>query len=89
MDQKIFDLNNLKTFQVSGNTGNEPGGMQAYIDRFQAYMAELTAIKPRDYTDDRKKRLLLINVSQASGIAHLVQKCRDNETCHLTNVQHI
>jgi hypothetical protein len=71
--EQLEALSNIKY------TGNEPGGMQAYIDRFQAYMAELTAIKPNDYNDDRKKRLLLINIRQAQGVAHLVQKCRDNE----------
>ena len=56
----------------------EPGGMAGYIDKFQAYVAELETMIPKDYTEARKKRLLLTNIREAEGVAHLIQKCRDD-----------
>ena len=55
------------------------GGMASYIDQFQAYVGELETIAPEEYTDSRKKRLLLANIRDAEGVAHLIQKCRDDE----------
>ena len=52
--------------------------MSCFIDKFQAYMAEIEAINPDEYLNTRKKRLLLANMKTASGVAHLIQKCRDN-----------
>ena len=43
-------------------SAREPGGMAAYIDKFQAYIAELETMIPADYTNARKKRLLLTNI---------------------------
>ena len=40
----------------------KPGGMAGYIDKFQAYIAELETMIPADYTNARKKTLLLTNI---------------------------
>ena len=53
--------------------------MVKFIDDLQSYIVDIEAIAPGDYTDDRKKRLLLSNVQPAPGISHLIQKYRDNE----------
>ena len=58
-------------------SSTEPGGMFAYIDKFQAIVAELEVIDPTGYTDRQKKMTLLTNIRHAEGISHLVQKCRD------------
>ena len=42
--------------------------MVKFIDDFQSYIAEIEAIAPGDYTDDRKKRLLLSNIQPAPEI---------------------
>ena len=52
--------------------------MSAYIDKFQAYVAELETMAPGDYSNGRKKMLLLNNIKSASGIQHLIQNCRDD-----------
>ena len=67
-------------------TNNTPGGLGSYIDHFQAHIGELETIVPNEYTDAKKKRLLLSNIREADGVAHLLQKCRDDpsmslETC--------
>ena len=54
--------------------------MATFIDRFQATMAELEAISPDDYSDSRKKRMLLTSIKTASGVAHLIQTCRDKRS---------
>src|SRR6476620_11095014 len=59
---------------------NNSGGLGAYIDQFQANIGELETIIPRDYNDDKKKRLLLLSIREADGVAHLIQKCRDDTT---------
>ena len=58
---------------------SDPGGMSCYIDKFQYLMAELETINPIEYTDYRKKRTLLSNIRHAEGVAHLIQKCRDDK----------
>jgi hypothetical protein len=55
------------------------GGLVAYLDSFQAQVAELITIDPGEYLDYRLKRLLLGNVQSIEGIQHLVQNCRDND----------
>ena len=55
---------------------NSPGGLiSAYIEQHQTLMAELNIIAPKEYTDDRKQRLLLKNVRRAPGMAHLTHHC--------------
>ena len=53
--------------------------MAAYIDQFQAYIGELDTIAPMEYSDSKKKRMLLANIRDAEGVAHLVQRCRDDD----------
>jgi hypothetical protein len=60
-------------------SSSDPGGMATYIDKFQAYIAELETINPMEYSDYRKKRTLLSNIRHAEGVAHLIQKCRDDK----------
>jgi hypothetical protein len=59
-------------------TNHTPGEIGTYIDQFQANIGELETILPNEYNDDKKKRLLLMNIREADGIAHLIQKCRDD-----------
>jgi hypothetical protein len=54
---------------------SSPGGLSAYIERHETLMAELNDIAPKEYTDDRKQRLLLKNVRRAPGMAHLTFHC--------------
>lgn len=58
---------------------SDPGGMAAYIDKFQSYMAELETINPLEYSDYRKKRTLVTNIRHANGVAHLIQQCRGDK----------
>ena len=41
-------------------------------------MENIDALDDNAFTDNRKKRLLLMNVRHVTNIAHLVQKCRDD-----------
>ena len=59
-------------------SNSDAGGIATYIDKFQATFAELAAIDPEDYTDNKMKRQLLMNVRTASGISHLITKCQDS-----------
>ena len=77
---KELRVEQLETFINKPFTSNQPGGMAAYIDQFQAYIGELETIAPLEYTDSRKKRLLIANIRDAEGVAHLIQKCRDDPT---------
>ena len=82
-DLRIEYLEQIAQKPYSNNT---PGGLGAYIDQFQAHLGELETIVPSEYTDAKKKRLLLMNIREADGVAHLLQKCRDDprmtfETC--------
>src|SRR5687768_14459010 len=61
-------------------TKNTPGGFGSYIDHFQAHIGELESMVPDEYYDAKKKRLLLMNIRDADGMAHLLQKCRDDPT---------
>ena len=71
-------IEQLETKVHEPYSSREPGSMAAFIDKFQAYVAELETMIPADYTDARKKRLLLTNIRDAEGVAHLIQKCRDD-----------
>ena len=72
-------LEQLETYINKPFSSKEPGGMAAYIDQFQAYNGELDTIAPVEYSDSKKKRMLLANIRDAEGVAHLIQKCRDDE----------
>lgn len=61
-------------------TNKEPGGMASYIDKFQCTMVEIDVIAPQDYSDFKKKRMLLANVTAAEGVFNLIQKCRDDKS---------
>ena len=61
-------------------TAEYSGGMQQYIDDFQTTMERIDTLAPEDYSDDKKKRLLIRNVRHVQEIAHLVQRCRDDES---------
>lgn len=53
--------------------------MQGFIDKYQSYLAELEVFAPRDYYDFKKKRMLLSNIKDAEGVAHLIQRCRNDD----------
>ena len=76
---KELRLEQLESMAQVPYSEKTPGGMAAYIDRLQAQLAELEAIQPDDYSDSRKKRILLTNVRSATGMLYLIQKCKDNE----------
>ena len=82
-------LEQLETYIHKPFSSNEPGGMAAYIDQFQAYVGELDTIAPMEYSDSKKERMLLANIRDAEGVAHLVQKCRDDYTMPMMHVLHI
>jgi hypothetical protein len=82
---KELRLEQLEALAQKPYNNSVPGGMAAYIDQFQAYMAELGVIAPIGYSDFRMKRRLLANIRHADGVSHLVQTCRDNE--HMTYEQ--
>jgi hypothetical protein len=75
---KELRLEQLESQTLKPYRSNTPGGMAAYIDKFQSYIAELEVLAPFDYTDARKKRSLLANIRDAEGVSHLIQKCRDD-----------
>ena len=75
---KQLKLEQLEAMSQVSYSSSGTGGMATYIDKFQAIIAELEVLAPDEYSDDRKKRLLLANVQQASGVAHLIQTCRDS-----------
>ena len=77
---KELRLEHLEAMAHTPFTNNDTGGMASYIDKFQAYVAELETIAPTDYSDFKLKRMLLSNIKSAFGIQHLIQKCRDDET---------
>src|SRR5688500_17543492 len=58
---------------------SEPGGMLAYIDKFQATMAQLEVMDPDYSKPEKMKRMLLANIRNATGITHLIQNCKDDE----------
>ena len=68
----------LESMAQKPYTNSNPGGLSAYIDQFQAHVGELETIVPTEHTDAKKKRLLLLNIREADGVAHLIQKCRDD-----------
>ena len=58
----------------------DAGGIATYIDKLQVIVQELEALDPDEFSgDERKKWLLLSNVKSAHGIAHLIQRCRDEK----------
>ncbi len=81
-------LETLEALSTKPYSGREEGGMAAYIDKYQSYMAQLAAIAPTEFSDTHMKRQLLINISQVGGIGHLIQPCRDNEYMTFDSVQH-
>ena len=58
-------------------THNYPGGLTAYVEQFQALIAEMDSIAPLEYTDGQKQRLLIKNIRAHPGVAHLAQHCKD------------
>ena len=76
---KELRLEHLESLAHTLFISSDTGGMASYIDKFQAYVAELETIAPNDYSDIKLKRMLLSHIKTASGIKHLIQKCRDDE----------
>src|SRR5687768_4180532 len=76
---KELRFEQLESMASKPYSSSDPGGMATYIDKFQAYIAELETINPMEYSDYRKKRTLLSNIRHAEGFAHLIQKCRDDK----------
>ena len=72
-------IEQLEALAYKPYSSKETGGIVKYIDTFEVIVQELESIAPLDYSDSRKKRLLLANIREAAGVAHLIQKCRDNE----------
>ena len=77
---KELRVEQLETIVQRPFSNKDFGGMQSYIDHFQAYIGELESIAPSEYSDSRKKRMLLNNIRNAEGVAHLIQKCRDDDS---------
>ena len=73
-------LDKLEQLIATPFSHKHPGGMEHYIDLFQANMENIDTLDPGSFTEQRKKRLLLNNVRHVHGIAHLVQKCKDDPT---------
>ena len=58
-----------------------PGGIRKYLDEFQVAMVELDALEPLSkIPDPKKKRLLISNLRKVANIAHLTQKCKDDDS---------
>lgn len=72
-------LEQLESLAQTPYSDKVPGGMATYIDKLQAHLAELETIQPGDYSDSRKKRMLLSGIRTAPGMLYLIPKCRDNE----------
>ena len=70
----------LETMVQQPYKSSDPGGMAAYIDKFQSLVAQLEAIAPQEYFDTRKKRTLLTNIRSVQGVFHLIQKCSGEES---------
>ncbi len=54
-----------------------PGGLFAYIERFEAAVSELQSQGNSEYSDTQLKRTLFRNLRVVSGIEHLIQTCKD------------
>ena len=76
---KELRMEQLEQLMTIPYSTRDAGGIAAYIDRLQVIVQELETLDPNEYGDNRKKRLLLINVKSTHGIAHLIQKCRDRK----------
>lgn len=76
---KELRLEHLKSMANKSYSSSDHGGMAAYIDKIQFYMAELEAINPMEYSEYRKKRTLLTIIRHAEVVAHLIQNCRDDK----------
>ena len=60
-------------------TATYPGGLERYIDDFQINMSQLDVLRTDvELSDASKKRMLLRNLREVPGIAHLLQSCKDN-----------
>src|SRR5687767_4305048 len=77
---KVVRIETLEALALVSFSNTEPGGMATFIDKFQNYMAELDVIAPNEYSDAKKKRMLLTSIRGAQGVAHLIQTCRDSNT---------
>ena len=77
---KELKLEKLEEKVANPYSSKSPGGMEEYIDTFQATMEQIDVLDPTTFSDVRKKRTLLKNVRHVTTIAHLVQKCRDDVT---------
>ena len=56
-----------------------PGGLTEYIERYQTLMAELDIIAPLEYSDIKKRKLLIKNIRRTPRVAHLTQRCTDSD----------
>lgn len=57
---------------------NHTGSLAEYLDQFLSAFHELELLGGDPYSESQKKRTLLKDVRGISGMAHLVQKCRDD-----------
>jgi hypothetical protein len=76
---KELRFEQLESLASKPYSSSDPGGMATYIDKYQSYIAELETINPMEYSEYRKKSTLLANIRHAEGVAHLIQKCRDDK----------
>ena len=56
-----------------------PGGLTEYIERYQTLMAELDIIAPLEYSDIKKRKLLITNIRRTPRVAHLAQRCKNSD----------
>jgi hypothetical protein len=55
-------------------------GLTGYVDRFQKHMAQLSKFLPGDYSDGRKRRLLLRSIRDTKSLLHLYQPLYDDKS---------
>ena len=77
---KVLKLEKLEDEISRPFSSKYSGGMEQYIDSYQATMEKIDALDPFAFSDERKKRMLLKNVRHVIQVSHLVQKCRDDLT---------
>src|SRR5687768_18149657 len=72
---ELFRQNNLRKnvhlHNLNLRCKNTPGGLGSYIDHLQAHIGEVESMVPDEYYDAKNKRLLLMNIRDADGVAHL------------------
>lgn len=76
---KKLRLEQLEQMATAPYSTRNVGGIATYINKIQVIVQALETLDPGEYRNVRKKKLLFTNVRTASGVAHLIQKCRDNE----------